>query len=156
MSSPKEKSAAREYAFQFLYQFLSSGKWPTDTGLKLEHAMSDFERSRAEGESAQGHLAPGPKKFAEELIKGVCQNRQALEDKLRPHMQLGTEKTHKVDMGVLLTAAYELEHNPGTPAAVVINEAVDLVKRYGEARSGAFINAVLDSLAKGRSKKDGK
>ncbi len=148
MSSPKDKSAAREYAFQFLYQFLSSGKWPTDGGKKLDAALADFERSR-EGEGV-AFLPPGPKKFAEELIKGVCTHRSDLEEKLRPHMQLGPEKTHKVDMGVLLTAAYELEHNPDTPAAVVINEAVDLVKRYGEARSGAFINAVLDSLSKGK------
>ena len=145
----KDKSAAREYAFQFLYQFLSSGKWPADGAARLDSALADFERSRSEGDGGNmPHLEGGKRKFAEELIRGVLLNRSALEGALRPHMQLGTEKTHKVDMGVLLISLWEMQSAPGTPRAVIINEAVDLAKRYGEVRSGAFVNAVLDAWAK--------
>lgn len=150
----KDKSAAREYAFQFLYQFLSSGKWPADGAARLDAALADFERSRSEGDGGMPYLAPDKRKFAEELIKGVLGSRTSLESALRPHMQMGTDKTHKVDMGVLMAAVWEMQ-NLDTPPKVVINEAVELAKRYGEKRSGAFVNAVLDawSKAQGGAKK---
>jgi N utilization substance protein B len=53
-----------------------------------------------------------------------------------------------VDKAVLRLGAYELMQEPGTPAAVVIDEAVELAKRFSEADSPAFVNGVLDALRK--------
>ena len=51
-----------------------------------------------------------------------------------------------VDRNVLRLGAYELGANPDTPAAVAINEAVELARRYGSADSPAFVNGILDRL----------
>jgi N utilization substance protein B len=53
-----------------------------------------------------------------------------------------------VDRNILRLGAYELLHETETPPKVVINEAVDLAKRFGAADSGKFVNGVLDSIHK--------
>ncbi len=51
-----------------------------------------------------------------------------------------------VDRNVLRMAIYEMLHDAGTPAAVAIDEAIEVAKKYGSAESGAFINGVLDAI----------
>ena len=51
-----------------------------------------------------------------------------------------------IDKNILRVAAYELMLEPATPPAVVIDEAVELAKRFGEADSPAFVNGVLDAI----------
>jgi N utilization substance protein B len=54
-----------------------------------------------------------------------------------------------VDRNLLRLSAYELLYTPETPPAVVLNEAVELARRYGDADSPAFVNGVLDRLYRG-------
>jgi N utilization substance protein B len=54
-----------------------------------------------------------------------------------------------VDRNVLRLGAYEVLHTPETPPEVVINEAIELARRYGSAESPAFVNGVLDRLRRG-------
>jgi N utilization substance protein B len=54
-----------------------------------------------------------------------------------------------VDRNVLRLGAYELLHNPETPPAVALDEAIELARRYGSADSPAFVNGVLDRLRQG-------
>ena len=56
------------------------------------------------------------------------------------------DRVADVDKAVLRLGAFELMHEPQTPAAVVIDEAVELAKRFSEADSPAFVNGVLDAL----------
>src|SRR5438270_10164692 len=51
-----------------------------------------------------------------------------------------------VDRTVLRLGAYELLFSPQTPAGVVLNEAIELARRYGSANSPAFVNGVLDRI----------
>jgi N utilization substance protein B len=51
-----------------------------------------------------------------------------------------------VDRNILRLAAYELAHERATPSAVIIDEAVEMAKRFGEADSPAFVNGVLDAV----------
>jgi transcription antitermination protein NusB len=51
-----------------------------------------------------------------------------------------------VDRNLLRLALYELLHQPEVPAKVVINEAVELAKRYGSEESGSFVNGILDRV----------
>ena len=53
-----------------------------------------------------------------------------------------------VDRNILRIAAYELLYCPDVPYKVVIDEAVELAKKYGSEDSGAFINGILDQMAK--------
>jgi N utilization substance protein B len=61
------------------------------------------------------------------------------------------ERMPPVDRNVLRIALWELRHQPGTPVAVVISEAVRLAKEYSTARSGGFVNGVLAKLASERA-----
>ena len=54
----------------------------------------------------------------------------------------------RVDRNILRLAAFELLHQPETPDRVAIDEAVELAKRYGGEESRAFVNGVLDGLAR--------
>jgi len=58
------------------------------------------------------------------------------------------EQLDAVGRSILLVALTELKHRPDVPTKVVINEAVELAKRYGAAESFRFVNAVLDKAAK--------
>jgi N utilization substance protein B len=51
-----------------------------------------------------------------------------------------------VDRNVLRLATYELTYTPELPSKVVLNEWIDVVKRYGTEHSGAFVNGILDSM----------
>jgi N utilization substance protein B len=53
-----------------------------------------------------------------------------------------------VDRNVLRIAVYELLYCPDIPSKVTINEAVDVVKKFGTVESGAFINGIIDSIRK--------
>src|SRR5690606_19325332 len=57
------------------------------------------------------------------------------------------EQLDAVGRAILLVALAELRHRPDVPTKVVINEAVELAKRYGAAESFRFVNAVLDKAA---------
>ena len=68
----------------------------------------------------------------------------------RPSREAAThwrlDRIAPVDRTILRLGAYELLAEPGTPAAVVLDEAVELAKRFGEADSPAFVNGVLDAI----------
>jgi N utilization substance protein B len=82
------------------------------------------------------------------LVAGVLEHRQELDraiDAVSEHWRL--ERMPVVDRAILRLGAFELQHRPRTPAAVVVSEAVRLAKEYSTERSGAFVNGVLATLA---------
>jgi N utilization substance protein B len=56
------------------------------------------------------------------------------------------ERMTIVDRNLLRLAIYELLYQPNIPAKVVINEAVEMAKRYGSEASGGFVNGILDQV----------
>jgi N utilization substance protein B len=58
------------------------------------------------------------------------------------------ERLAATDRAVLRTAVAELMARPGTPAPVVLDEAIEIARRYGSEESGAFVNGVLDQVAR--------
>jgi N utilization substance protein B len=58
------------------------------------------------------------------------------------------ERLAATDRSVLRTAVAELMARPGTPARVVLDEAIELARRYGSAESGGFVNGVLDQVVR--------
>ena len=90
-------------------------------------------------------------KFADGLIIGVRQNRDDLDEKLSKIADnWRLSRMAATDRNVLRLGAYELLHTD-TPPPVVINEAIELARRYGTDQSAQFVNGVLDRLLK-RSK----
>ena len=89
--------------------------------------------------------------FAEGLVMGVAEHRPELDDRIRAHADhWALERMGGIDRNVLRLAVYEILHRDDIPAAVSINEAVDLAKYFSDSRSGRFVNGILDSIRKAR------
>lgn len=85
--------------------------------------------------------------FAERLVRGVVGARAELDEVIggsTEHWRLDRMAT--VDRNVLRLAVWEMMSEPETPPAVVIDEAIEIGKRFGSERSGAFINGILDGV----------
>ena len=81
------------------------------------------------------------------LLQGVLARHAELEAALAPHLDRAPGELSPVEYSILLLAAHELLDRPETPYRVVINEAVELAKRYGGTDGHKYVNGVLDKLA---------
>jgi N utilization substance protein B len=130
----------RELALQALYQIEMTGDASASAvDLFLRH----FEGN------------PGAKEFARRLVSGTVSQRTAIDrllDQCTENWKLG--RLAKVDLVILRMATYELLFCPDIPAAVSLDEAIEIGKRFGSADSAPFINGVLDQIAQGGAKAD--
>ncbi len=87
--------------------------------------------------------------FALSLVRGVQKYREEIDRLLSNHLiKWRLERLAAVDRNVLRMAVYELVYSDETPPKVVIDEAIELGKKYGGEESGGFVNAVLDRILK--------
>ncbi len=127
-----KRTKARECAFQMLYQ------WDA-TRASMEQVESDYWRLRSTTEETRARadrLARGTVALAAEIdeaIKSAATNWRF-------------ERIAAVDRTVLRLGVYELMKEEETPAPVILDEAIELAKRFGEAESHAFVNGVLDAI----------
>jgi N utilization substance protein B len=89
------------------------------------------------------------RQFAEDLARGVARHQGELDTLIK---ELSTnwalERMARVDVSILRLGAFELLHRPETPVNVVINEAVEIGKRYGTKETPAFVNGILDKISR--------
>jgi len=129
-----KRTKARERAVQALYQIDVAA---TD----LEEALSRFWRSF---EPVEREVMDQ----AEALVRGVAEHRLDIDQLIEGVSQnWRLDRMARVDRNVLRLAVHELLHRPDVPVKVVINEAIELGKKYGSETSGAFVNGVLDRIA---------
>ena len=125
------RSRAREVAFQVLYQ--------DDLNPRNNPAVGDQliqDRLRAQDLVA----------FARELVAGVRQHRDEADALLeQTAANWSMKRMAATDRNVLRLGAYELLHGDA-PGRVVIDEAVELAKRFGSAQSAQFVNGILDKV----------
>ena len=141
MSSSRTRG--REYALQVLYEVDTSGKDPESA---LDAYWVNFETTGRPAGSPEPD--PSVKTFAKQLVAGVAKNMgeiDALIERCSTNWRL--DRMPRVDRNVLRLACFELMHSADVPTKVVINEAIELGKRYGSEESGAFINGILDKVA---------
>ena len=90
--------------------------------------------------------------FAWSLFTGVRENREAIDERITAvsdHWKI--ERMAPTDRNVIRICIFEIDRI-GTPAAVVLNEAVELAREFGTEHSSSFVNGILDKLAsQGRS-----
>ena len=87
--------------------------------------------------------------FLEALVFGITKNRKKIDSyisKFAPEWPI--EKLAIVERIILEIGLYELLYTPDIPKAVIINEAIEIAKKYGNENSGKFINGVLSSASK--------
>jgi N utilization substance protein B len=126
------RSHCREWALQFLYQAeFGGGRRSEDISFFWSH----FQKRET--------VPP----YLEELVAGVATHQEELDAlivRYSEHWRL--ERMTVVDRNLLRLAIYELLYQLQIPPKVVINEAVEMAKRYGSEASGAFVNGLLDRI----------
>jgi N utilization substance protein B len=125
---------SREFAMQMLYQWEICGYTPAQVQATF------FANQRADAE-VEG--------FARDLFEGAVVNIDQLDRLVREHADhWRLERMAAVDRNILRVALYELLHHPETPAAAVINEALEMARRFSGGGSVEFVNGVLDGIRK--------
>lgn len=133
------RSRAREVVLQVLY----------------EDDLNPDRNMAISAEFLQRRLKDDPEliAFASELLSGVRRNRTEIDGLLSERAaNWRLERMAVTDRNVLRLAAYEMLFT-GTPDRVVINEAVELAKRFGAKQSSQFVNGILDRLFRDRGEK---
>ncbi len=86
--------------------------------------------------------------FALTVLKGVLEKEQDLKKAVQERApQWPLERMDPISRSILLVGAYELLYHKDAPAAVVMNEAIEIAKEYGTEESGKFVNGVLNAIA---------
>ncbi|UOQ58676.1 transcription antitermination factor NusB [Leucobacter allii] len=86
--------------------------------------------------------------YAREIVDGVTDHREEIDELIMSYAQGWTlDRMPNVDRALLRVAAWEILHNDEVPAAVAIDEAVELAKEYSTDDSGRFVNGVLGRIA---------
>jgi N utilization substance protein B len=126
------RTKARECAFQILYQWEISGE-------PITRVLGLFWQVRSGTAAMRG--------MAERLAKGAHDRVAEIDAAIaEAAANWRLDRIAPVDRTILRLGAYELAAEPQTPSAVVLDEAVELAKRFGEADSPAFVNGVLDAV----------
>ncbi|HEX2493589.1 MAG TPA: transcription antitermination factor NusB [Steroidobacter sp.] len=129
----RARSVARRLAMQALYQWQLT-KQPT----------AEIERQFLESEESGG----ADHEHFTELLTGCIERNQQLLSALAGLIDRPVEQLDPVEAAILLIGMFELQHRRDVPYRVVINEAVDLCKRFGAAEAHKYVNAVLDNASR--------
>ena len=123
---------AREYALQILFQYdLVNGN--------LNEIMEEFWKDKKVNSKIVS--------FCNQLINGTIDNLKEIDKCISQHsLNWKLERMSTVDRNVLRIATYELLFQKETPAPVVINEAIEVAKKFGTEDSAKFINGILDAI----------
>lgn len=149
MSSGKRRQG-RELALKVIYPLQGPG-------IDLEETLTEFWsnfrfRDDVLGEPLEemdGDVPVEIRQFTEDLALGVARNLGEIDATIeRFSTNWSLERMARVDLALLRMATYELLHRADIPASVVINEAIEIGKRYGTKETPAFINGILDKISR--------
>ncbi len=108
------------------------------------HEHAELERQFHE----QAAYARVDRDFFDASLRAICEQQSSLRDEIAAVVDRPMEQLDPVELGILLIGAYELKHRTDIPYRVVINEGVNLARRFGAADGHKYINACLDTAAK--------
>ena len=129
---PVARSRARKRALQALYAWQLSGSPAREVVAQFAH-----EQAREVADLA----------YFEDLVFGVDKHRAELDQALAPFLDRDIAQVDAIELAALRIAAYELRHRLDVPYRVVINEAIESVKRFGAEHGHTYVNGVLDHAA---------
>lgn len=129
---PVFRARARRRALQAVYAWQMSGGFANDVisqfAHEQAHEIADLE-------------------YFEDLVRGVLQHRAALDEALAGYLDRTVEEVDPIERAVLRLSAYELQHRIDVPYRVVLNEAIEIAKRFGSEHGHTYVNGVLDRAA---------
>ncbi len=127
------RSRARELIVQSLYQRQMTGHSESELLTQFRNCP-DYERV--------------DQKYFDEALSAICRNTQQLEARIDKFADRPLSQLDPVERGILLLGFYELQEKPDVPFKVVINESVNIAKRFGALDGHKYINALLDRAVK--------
>ena len=129
---PVTRARARRRALQAVYAWQISG------GL-VEQVIAQFAHEQA-------HEIADLEYF-DDLVRGVVKHRASLDEALVGYLDRPVEEVDPIERAVLRLSAYELIHRLDVPYKVVLNEAIEIAKRFGSEHGHTYVNGVLDKAA---------
>lgn len=128
--------AARRAAMQLVYEQLLGGEGG-------EHTLDELIQFSSDDEADAGYI--------QGILEGVQQHQEELDGQIaRRSTSRELNRIPYVIRAVLRLAIYELLYLKDSPESAIINEAVELAKRFGEESDGRFVNGVLGSIVRDR------
>jgi len=125
---------ARELALQMLFQHDISGNEPDMICTTFE----DLQKSK-----------PNTREFATRVFKGTVENLTKIDDMITAQADnWRIERMAVVDRNIIRMSIYEFLHENDTPKLVIIDEAIEIAKKFGTQKSSQFINGILDGILK--------
>ena len=136
---PRRK--AREYALQMLFQ------WDITHDAIDQVAETFFQEQPEE--------PPAVLEFARQLVTGAVEHVEEIDELIRRHAEhWRLDRMATVDRNLLRLATQEFLYDKETPKTVVINEAIEIARRFSTQESPQFINGILDSIKKELEEKE--
>ncbi|MBE1158862.1 transcription antitermination factor NusB [Dyella acidiphila] len=126
------RSRARRRALQALYAWQMSGS-------KMNAVIDQFRHEQ--------DMEVADLEYFEDLLRGVERHLEAIDEALKPYIDREVAQIDPIERAVLRLAAYELKFRPDVPYRVIINEAIEVTKRFGADHGHSYVNGVLDKLA---------
>jgi N utilization substance protein B len=107
-------------------------------------ALFQVDNNEISVEEAIGHVTEEQDEFLTQLVKGTIEHKEEIDASLVARLEnWSLERLPKIERTVLRIAVYELLYTEDIPAKVVINEALEVCKVYGDEKSSRFVNGVL-------------
>ena len=129
----RTRSIARRLLVQAIYQHLQGGQaW------QELHGQYSMDPTFPRADAGYFRIA----------LQAVCDGAPGLDEALRPFSDIQPERLDPIEHAILQLGLWELMAQPGVPYRVVINEAVELAKRYGATDGYRYVNAVLDKASR--------
>jgi N utilization substance protein B len=129
----RARSAARRQLVQALYQWqLASQPW--------QDVYQQF--------AAQPEFGQVDAEYFREALTQIADGREALDVEMARHAEITPAQLDPVEHAILFMGLWELMQRPDVPYRVVINESVELAKRFGATDGHKFVNAVLDRASR--------
>jgi N utilization substance protein B len=141
---PLSRRRAREIALQVLYSIDANAD--VDPAAALVFYYDRFAAEEHEDEATESDAGAVDRGYVETLVREVSERRAEIDEVLgQLSRNWRVERIARVERTILRMAIYELKFREEIPARVIINEAIELAKRFGSADASAFVNGLLDS-----------
>lgn len=146
------KREAREFCLQFLYHF----QLPAFKDSKRDLDSTEIFQRVQEFKATLGiELHSEAQAYVAALVKGILKTQEELDEILVKYLKnWKLSRISKIEHTIFILAIYELKYQPDVPGKVVINEAIELGKKYSTKESAGFLNGILDSIFKQELKRN--
>ena len=125
---------ARELALQMLFQHDMSGNEPD----MILTTFDDLQKSK-----------PNTREFATKIFRGTVSHLTEIDDMIQAQAEnWRLSRMAVVDRNIIRMSVYEFLHENDTPKLVIIDEAIEIAKKFGTQKSSQFINGILDGILK--------